>query len=278
MLQTRADKRSVNPIAASFGKILSTITDLRFVRSACLVKPMTVTCPSCDARFRDPPAEVLAKQSLQCGKCDHHWSLAAGEPIEVDAPPMAPDMDDLIGKAEEPIRTTLPMVVPQEEAEEVFVPIVPIYVDREEDQKGPSLFRRAMVPMSALAFVTLACGTIVFKDTIVATVPETAKYYETAGIETRNTGLKIANVVTTRGVKNGISQLIVKGEIANIASNTVPVPPIQLVMRGESRTNLYEWTVAAAKNELKAGETSRFTAVTKDYPEEAVNVEVTFAR
>jgi len=239
---------------------------------------MTVICPSCDARFRDPPAEVLATQSLQCGKCDHEWSLTEGEPIEIDAPSMVPDINDLIGVAEESIRTTLPMVVPQEEVEVTPVPIVPIYVDREEKTKGPSFFRRALLPMSAFALVTLACSTIVFKDAIVAAVPETEKYYETAGIETQNTGLKIANVVTTRGVKNGITQLIVRGEIANVAANTVPVPPIQLVMRGQSDSNLYEWTVAAAKNELEAGETSRFTAVTKDYPEGAVNVEVTFAR
>jgi len=239
---------------------------------------MTVICPSCDARFRDPPAEVLAKQSLQCGKCEHQWSLTEGVPIEVDAPPMAPDMDDLIGKTEEPIRTALPVVIPQEEVEEIPVPIVPIYVDREEEPMGPSLFRRMLAPASALALVALACGTIIFKDIIVATIPQSTKYYETVGIETQNTGLKIANVVTRHGMKNGISQLIVKGEVANVIDNTVPVPPIQLVMRGESETSLYEWTVTAAKNELKAGETSRFTAITKDYPEGAVNVEVTFAR
>ncbi|MGI9354897.1 MAG: hypothetical protein ACR2PF_07020 [Rhizobiaceae bacterium] len=239
---------------------------------------MTVICPSCDARFRDPPAEVLANQFLQCGKCDHEWSLNRGRPVEIDAPAMVPDISDLIGEAQEPIRTALPMVVPQKEAEEAPVPIVPIYVDREEDPTGPSLFRGSLASISALALVAVVCSTIIFKDLIVAAVPQTAKYYETAGLETSNTGLKIANVVTTRGVKNGISQLIVKGEIANIADNTVPIPPIQLVMRGESEANLYEWTVAAAKNELKAGEMSRFTAVTKDYPKGAVNVEVTFAR
>ena len=240
---------------------------------------MTVICPSCDARFRDPPPEVLATQPLQCGKCEHQWLPEQDGVANVEAPSMAPDINDLIGEAEEPIRTNLPMVIPQEEEpEEEPTLIIPIFVDREEAPKGPSPLQRMFAPLSALAIIAAACGTIVFKDAVVAAVPQTAKYYETAGIETRNTGLKIENVVTSRGEKDGISQLIVRGEIANIADNTVPVPPIQLVMRGESESNLYEWTVAAAKRELKAGETSRFTAITKDYPEGAVNVEVTFAR
>ncbi len=191
---------------------------------------------------------------------------------------MVPDIDDLIGDVEEPIRSGLPMVIEQDDVEDVSVPIVPIYVDRPEAPGATPLLRRMFAPLLALTVVATACGGIVFKDAIVTAFPQTAKYYETAGLETANTGLKIANVVTTRGVKDGISQLIVRGEIANVADNTVPIPPIQLVMLNKSQSSLYEWTVAAAKSELKAGETSRFTAVTKDYPEGAVNVEVTFAR
>ncbi len=239
---------------------------------------MTVICPSCDARFRDPPAEVLDTQPLQCGKCEHRWTPGSGDADKFEAPSIVPDIDDLIGDVEEPIRSGLPVVIEQDEAEEIPVPIVPIYVDRPEPPKATLGLRRLFVPLLALAVSACVCGLVVFKEAVVATYPQTEKYYQTAGLETANTGLRIANVVTSRNVKNGISQLIVRGEIANIADNTVPVPPIQLVMLNNSQSSLYEWTVAAAKSELKAGETSRFTAVTKDYPKDAVNVEVTFAR
>lgn len=238
---------------------------------------MTVVCPSCDARFRDPPPEVLKTKSLQCGKCDFEWDPVSEQEVpNVDSPSISPTMDDLVGEVEEPIKTALPVVIPHEQ--DAPPPIVPIYVDRAEETKVPVKRRGMIFTTVALILVALGSSTLIFKEAIVASVPQTAKYYATAGIETRNTGLQIANVITVHDVKDGISQLIVRGEIANIADNTVPVPPIQLVMRGESSTNLYEWTVAAAKNELKAGEKSRFTAVTKDYPEGAVDVEVTFAR
>ena len=132
--------------------------------------------------------------------------------------------------------------------------------------------------MAAMACLAVFAGTVVFKNAIMTELPSTVAYYQQAGLASQTPGLEIANIVTIKSSKDGIRQLIVKGEVQNIANNTIPVPPLKLIMRGESKANLFAWTVTAAKQTLKAGERSRFTAVAHNFPTGAVDVEVEFLK
>lgn len=234
---------------------------------------MTIVCPSCDARFRDPPADVLASSLLQCSKCDHEWSLVSKKPrIKMDAPSMAPMMEDL-RKGPDVIKTALPVIMPETENP---VEPQPVYVDRDPVEPASKSFSLAW-PVAGLACLLVLAGSVGLRHNVMDLVPASKSYYQAAGLVTPTPELEIANVVTERTNRDGIRQLIVKGEIQNIADATVPVPPIKLTMRGEVDTHLYAWTVTAKKNSLKAGEKSRFTAIAHDFPKETVNVEVEFA-
>lgn len=245
---------------------------------------MAIACPSCDTRFRDPPEAVLRTRPLQCGKCDHKWRVAEqdttdADKVVVEAPSMVPSMDDLVEGGDDAIRTSLPVVVADvpEDTPSVSAKREPIYVDVLEPQEAGKSAGTALA-MGVLALMMLIGGAVLFRDAIMQTMPETVPYYRTAGLYDVAPGLEIANVVTTKSNKDGIRELIVKGEIANVAANTVPVPPIHLIMRDGSRANLYEWTVSASKPSLKAGERGRFTAIARDVPDGAVDVEVSFAQ
>ncbi|MDD9911292.1 MAG: FxLYD domain-containing protein [Ahrensia sp.] len=253
---------------------------------------MTIICPSCEARFQDPPPEILATKALRCGLCDHVWNAsddteaavgadpATIELPKVEAPSIVPDIDDVIGDVEEPIHTSLPVVIaaPTIDIEKEPPTIVPLYVDREDTAPAPNRLGRSALTLLGLSTVAAICAAIVLQPVIVSAFPQTQKYYDTAGIDLRPQPLKISNIETQHRQSDGLRQLIVRGEIANNADHTVEVPHLQLTMRGEGQARLYEWTAAAAKNELKAGETSRFTAITKGFPEDAVHVEVTFVQ
>lgn len=189
---------------------------------------------------------------------------------------MVPTMDDLVGDAGEPIRTTLPVVVAEDQHDRQKRE--PIYVEALSETPDSSTGTGTGVAMGLLALMLLVGGLFVFREAIMHAVPASTPYYRTAGLVETAPGLEIANVVTTKSRKDGISDLIVKGEIANVADNTVPVPPIHLIMRDDSRTNLYEWTVSAATPSLKAGERSRFTAIARNVPAGAIDVEVSFAK
>ena len=235
---------------------------------------MTVICPSCDARFRDPPIDLPKTNPLQCSKCEHEWVPAqlASPRLQLDTPSMAPEMADLVGDKNE-IRTTLPVTIskPHESPKRE-----PVYVDRFPASPQKRAGIRAWHG-AAFACLALFAGSIIFKQTVMATLPQTQPFYLAAGLTTANPGLQIDKVTTTKSSKDGIRQLIVRGEIQNIATATVPVPPIKLIMRGESQSNLYAWTVTATRDTLKSGEKSRFTAVAQGFPDKAVDVEVEFA-
>ncbi len=239
---------------------------------------MTIICPACDARFREPPAEILKSRPLQCGKCEHEWVANAAPRISLNSPNLAPDMADLI-EAENAITTALPVLMPSEAAN--TEKHQPIYVDREPEIHGKNKLAtivRSIMPMATMACVALFAGTVIFKDAIMAELPRATAIYQAAGLTTSNPNLEIANVVTTKSTKDGIRQLIIRGEVQNIADNTVPVPPLKLIMRGKHNANLFAWTVTTAKTSLKAGEKSHFTAVAHDFPLDAVNVEVEFSQ
>ena len=235
---------------------------------------MTVICPSCGSRFRDPPADVAQTRPMLCSNCEHEWMLDATTLPNVDAPSMAPSMSDLLEDGDNKIHTNLPVIV-EGDADDV-VKRDPIYVDRLPTPK-PNKSRLTLMSLAVLVGVGAVTTSIMMRDTIMERAPQTVALYDAAGLVPLAPGLEIENVVTTRTKEDGIRRLIVRGEIENIASNTVPVPPIKLIMRNKSDAHLYAWTVTAAKPSLKAGERSRFTAVAQDYPGEAVNVEVEFA-
>ena len=256
---------------------------------------MAIICPSCDARFREPAVELPKTRALQCGKCDHEWvpadieaqnaqrAINRGERASVDAPPTQPNMDDLVANKANAIETSLPVVIPGETVKDVpSKPIIdmpvrePLFVDREPPPEQPRSWR-GVAAFAGLACISLLAGAIALKTEIIRHVPQTKPFYAMAGLAKDTDGLQIANIETRKTELDGIGQLIVEGEIQNIADHAIPVPPLKLTMRGEKSDRLYAWTVAPVKIELKPGESSGFTAIANDYPDGAVNVEVVFA-
>ena len=235
---------------------------------------MAIICPACNASFRDPPEGVSIFGPFQCGKCEHEWKQSPPR-IKMDAPSIAPELADISDK--EIIRTNLPVVMPTVvvEPESTLPEDMKVFVDSIEAEPSPK-YNQPFWAMGMMACTALFAGTLLFKNTIMAELPKTVPYYQAAGLASKTPGLAIENIVTSSSSKDGIRQLIVKGEVQNIADSTVPVPPLKLIMRGKTNANLYAWTVSAAKPLLKAGEKSRFTAVAHDVPTGAINVEVEF--
>ncbi len=256
---------------------------------------MAIICPSCDARFREPEIELPKTRALQCGKCEHEWvpadleaehvrrSINRGERAAVPPPPTQPGMEDLIANKSNAIETGLPVIIPGETAKDVpSKPVIdmpvrePLFVDREPMPAQPRS-RAGLFAFAGLACISLLAGAIALKAEIIRYIPQSQPLYALAGLATETDGLKIANVETRKTKLDGIGQLIVEGEIQNVADHSIPVPPLKLTMRGEKSDRLYAWTVAPVKTTLNPGESSGFTAIANDYPDGAVNVEVVFA-
>lgn len=230
---------------------------------------MTIICPNCDSHFRDPPPDIPLERPVQCGKCEHEWLRdgAYGRDV-VNPPPLEPSMEALLEDGDA-IRTNLPVLV-DESGEKTEKPRGPIFVDRTRDVIKPRPALWSVVGLLLLGVVSGGISLMALSGGTPGSVPAIALGDKAVS------PLVIGNVETHRGEADGIRRLIVRGEIENRTATQVPIPPIKVTMRGESNVRLYAWTVSAAKTALKAGERSRFTAIAKDYPGDATNVEVAF--
>ena len=139
---------------------------------------MTVICPSCDARFRDPPEDVLLNRVLQCSRCEHEWSTSKAQKprIKADAPTMAPDMKNLVDD-EKAIKTALPVVMPKTDNEKQTQPI---YVDREPETKTSKPFSLVW-PATGMVCLMLLAGAVGLRTTIMNAVPQSVGLYQAAG-------------------------------------------------------------------------------------------------
>lgn len=119
------------------------------------------------------------------------------------------------------------------------------------------LAERLGAPVLTLVLVLVA-GAALARQPIVAAIPDLAGLYAMLGLDVNLRGLEFRNMTATRDIENGRPVLIVKGEIANIASRDAAVPPIRLALRS-NRQEIYAWSVESARRNLAAGESVAFS-------------------
>jgi predicted Zn finger-like uncharacterized protein len=138
------------------------------------------------------------------------------------------------------------------------------------------LTERLGIPALGLV-VLLVAGAVFARQPIVAAMPDLAGLYALIGLDVNLRGLEFRNMTATRDIENGRPVLIVKGEIANVASSDNPVPPIRLALRS-GRQEIYAWSVESPRRALAAGETAQFSTRLPTPPPGASDIEIRFTR
>jgi predicted Zn finger-like uncharacterized protein len=139
---------------------------------------------------------------------------------------------------------------------------------------GRPLRERLGVPSMMLVVLVLA-GAVLARQPIVSAVPDLAGLYAAFGMGVNLRGLEFRNMTATRDIDNGRPILIVEGEIANIGSANVDVPPIRLAVRA-GRQEIYAWSVEPARRTLGAGESAAFRTRLATPPAAADDIEIRF--
>ena len=141
---------------------------------------------------------------------------------------------------------------------------------------GRPLGERLGVPALGLV-VLLIAGGVLARQPVVAAMPDLAGLYALIGLDVNLRGLEFRNMTATRDIENGRPVLIVKGEIANVASSDNAVPPIRLALRA-GRQEIYAWSVESPRRALSAGETAQFSTRLPTPPPGANDIEIRFTR
>jgi len=209
---------------------------------------MIVSCPACEIRFEVDQEQLgYDGRVVRCGKCGNCWH-------------QMPDKD--------------PRIV---EVEEMPPPPPP---RRSARAKPPKRGRGVVVGWSLLLLLIagLGAGGWFGREQIVAQVPQMADVYALIGIPVVPPGpvLELSALVTSSEVVEGDTVITARGVVTNISERKQPVPALHAQVTNAAGEVVSEWTFEAPQSELDAGAVMAFETETKNLPEGAQNLSVTF--
>ena len=128
--------------------------------------------------------------------------------------------------------------------------------------------RRRVVPrwpLSRLQAGIVALALVDFllvgwRTDIVRKLPQTASFYELAGLPVNLRGLAFHGITTTTVRDGGKPVLVVEGDIVNNTAKALRVPQLRFAVRDAADQEIYFWTASATRTSLPPGQAVTFRA------------------
>jgi predicted Zn finger-like uncharacterized protein len=257
---------------------------------------MLLTCPSCETSFRvDPEALGPTGRTVRCACCQTSWFAEAA--VAVRAPVMAEasvmedgevdvltaSLDDQASIPEAPTEDeAAPPLAPDDDQAAPFateataaesIPARKVPPRRPAPRKSSRKRLAVAAVAAASAFVVLL---IAARARIVGVVPDLAGIYAAVGLPVNLRGLEFRSVRTSSETQDGITVLVIEGEVVNIARRAVEVPRLRLAVLGNGGQELYSWTTLLPRSTLSEDEKVSFRSRLASPPAEGREVLVRF--
>jgi hypothetical protein len=107
-------------------------------------------------------------------------------------------------------------------------------------------------------------------------MPQTASFFRAIGIEVNTRGLTFADVHTAKETHEGVTVLIVEGDIVNATRSPVVVPRLRFSLRNAALAELFSWTAPPDKGTLAPGEALPFHSRLASPPADGNDILVRF--
>jgi len=114
------------------------------------------------------------------------------------------------------------------------------------------------------------------RNEVVRYLPQTASLFAAIGLPVNLRHLTFENVQISKELQDGVSVLVVKGEIVSTADKPVTVPRLRFAARDAAGQEIYVWTALPSRSILGSGERLAFSSRLASPPAEAKNVLVRF--
>jgi predicted Zn finger-like uncharacterized protein len=212
---------------------------------------MLIDCPTCARSYHVSPAEIEGGRTVICPRCDARWHVA-GETTP---------------------RLSFGGLPPLGAPDRVFGDLPPAF-----NPAPPAERRRRRVPrgvtlgIASLALVSLTIGA---RAKIVQLVPRTAALYGAAGLPVNLRGLAFRDVHSKR-VNPSAADIVVVGEIRNVAHARVRIPRLTFVVRDAAGAEVARWSETAPARLLQAGRSLPFASTPHAVPPSSSAVLVEF--
>jgi predicted Zn finger-like uncharacterized protein len=264
---------------------------------------MDIVCPSCAATYEIDDASVLETgRKVRCADCGTIWRAFRDRPSEIisapapailpDPPPMAPAPDDIAASSDLPA----PTVIADDSAPEGSVPAAEPASDarpepepapraaklvRPKAAKGPGFGRKLKALVSppvvvGLLTVAIGVGAVMARERVVRLVPQSGAVFAAIGLPVNLRGIEIRNVKSRMVEDNGVSVLVIDGDLVGVSRERVTIPRLRFSVIGLQGQELYVWSAQADRPSLQPGETLNFRRRLAAPPADGRDVSVRF--
>ncbi len=131
--------------------------------------------------------------------------------------------------------------------------------DKISERRKPAFRNKWLNIAAVIGAIMIFGGGLVVRDRVVSVIPSLASLYKLAGITVNSRGLEFTSVKTKTELKNNENVLVVEGTIKNVSGDSVDIPAVRLLMRTESKQDIYAWFHEPDQLRLEAGKTMMFS-------------------
>jgi hypothetical protein len=228
---------------------------------------MITGCPSC-ATHDNLPARRSGGDTWMssCPTCGHE--LLEAKAIEI--------FDD---RAERPLMLTADRGADLDDEARRLAEAARATAERHRELRASRRAARRGWTMLAVACLLPLAGAAAFPESVTRAAPAAARIYSLAGMEVNAFGFTIRDAASQLQMDSGVPLLAVRGEVVNVTNTAQPVPALRFVLRDESGSETYAWTLdGVGTRKVEPGEATSFLTRVAAPPAHVQDVEIRFAR
>jgi predicted Zn finger-like uncharacterized protein len=235
---------------------------------------MILTCPECATRYQTDAAQFAPDgRKVRCAKCGHVWHQAPPQPEP------EPGLEDVAPTPE-------PEAEPDVPRREAFARSRGEPVPVRAFSSSPSALRPRLLERlgygagwGVLAVMVLAVGWVGvhYRQGIANLWPQSSSLYAAIGMHVNTRGLEFRDKTAHFETQNGQDVLVITGDVANITSRELNVPPIRVSLMDADKRELYHWSFSPGLPALRPGQLASFRTRLPNPPPTARDIELRFA-
>ena len=268
---------------------------------------MNIVCPNCGTSYDVQPAALGPEgRTVRCVRCRETWLARIDDMARADAlveaaeeigwgsvaaqPPAAPQV-----LAAETVEHELPRVESPPLAQEAAsadwavaaqddTPAARSSSTRRGNTRkfafgsGPakSLSFRFSAPIAIAAMAALVLALVVWRNDVVRLLPQTAAFFQLAGLGVNLRGLAFEDVHVSTETVGGSKVFVIEGAIRPTSSKVVEIPRLRFVVQDARGADIYAWNAVVDQTVIKPGEKVAFRSRLASPPADAHSVVVRF--
>lgn len=241
---------------------------------------MILTCTSCSTRYyADDAAIGPTGRTVRCAACGFSWFAEPQLELRTQAVAKAtetraegPGQEPLTRERVERLRRAAEQPGPAPSAAAKFRA-------QQAERMRRERMRAAVVVWGATgaALAASATGMVAFRQDVAELWPRSASAFAALGLDVNVYGLEFYDLAVERDFDGATPILLVSGEVRNIGRDDKLVPPVRISLRDTRSQQIFELVNLVTDQPVAAGAAVPFQIRVENPPDDAVDLEATFA-